>query len=418
MRSPQPLPARAATRALRATVPPRSGPSLRHPARLALAALALGVLAGCSRPVPVEEPVRAVKLLTVGSDRLQAVHEYAGEVRARTESRLGFRVGGKLVRREAEVGQRVQPGQLLAVLDPQDLALAVEAARAQAAAAVTQRDLAQAEFNRYRALKDQHFISGAELERREATLRAAQASLEQAQAQLAAQGNQSAYTRLLADAAGVVTAVEAEPGQVVAAGAPVVRLALDGPRDVVFAVPEDRVGEWRVGQAVAVRRWGAADTLAATVREVGASADPVTRTFAVKLALAATQAPAPALGTTVTVLPPPRETPAGGVIKLPTSALRQEGAGSAVWVYEPASGTVRSQAVQVATADGNAVVIASGLQPGQQVVATGVHVLTPGQKVTVYQPKVPIPVTAASSDALKNVANPAPAPNPAAAPAR
>jgi len=349
----------------------------------ALALVAALVLAACSKSPANPEPVRAVKLVTVGTGMLSAGLEFSAEVRPQVESRLGFRVGGKILQRQAELGQRVQAGQLLAQLDPQDLQLAADAARAQVAAALTQRDLAAAEFKRFAALKDQNFISGAELERRETTLKAAQAQLEQAQAQLAAQGNQAAYARLLAPAAGVITAIEAEPGQVVAAGAPVVRLAMDGPRDAVFAVPEDRVGSITRGAEVEVRPWSDGRTLAGKVREVAASADPVTRTFLVKVGLPAS-APV-ALGSTVSVLPRNLSRAGTPAIKLPTSALRQEGQGSAVWLFDPASSTVKSQPVQVASADGNEAVIAAGLQPGMQVVVAGVHVLQPGQKVTVYQ---------------------------------
>ena len=143
------------------------------------------------------------------------------------------------------------------------------------------------------ALRDQNFISGAELERRETTLKAAQAQLDQAQAQLASQGNQAGYTNLVADVSGVITAVEAEPGQVVTAGTPVVRIAQDGPRDVVFSVPEDKVAAIKPGSDVAVRVWADGGTaLAGKVREVAASADPVTRTYAVKVSLDAAATPA------------------------------------------------------------------------------------------------------------------------------
>ena len=348
------------------------------------------VLAACSKPAPPEEPVRAVKVLTVGLTSFDSGLEYAGEVKARVESRLGLRVAGKITQRTVEVGQRVKAGQVLARLDPRDYQLATDAGRAQVVAATTQRDLAAADLARYKALKDQNFISGAELERREATLKAAQAALDQAQAQLAGQGNQAAYTQLVADVSGVVTAVEAEVGQVVAAGTPVVRIAQDGPRDVVFAVPEDKLARVPAGSTVTVRPWSGGAALSGTVREVAASADPVTRTFPVKVTLPASGgADALPLGATVYVVPQPMAPQATGVIKLPTSALRQEGGQTVVWVYEAkdgsATGTVRLQPVQIATADGNEVVIASGLQPGQQVVSTGVHVLSPGQKVTIYK---------------------------------
>ena len=349
------------------------------------------LMAACSRPVPPEEPIRAVKVMTVGVNTFASGYEFAGEVKAKVESRLGFRVGGKIIKRQAELGQRVEAGQVLAQLDPQDYKLAADAARAQLRAAGTNRDLAAADYKRYKELKEQNFISGAELERRDATFKAAQAQYEQAQSQLAVQGNQANYASLVADVSGIVTAVEAEPGQVVAAGTPVVRIAADGMRDVVFSVPEDKVTSITPGMLVKVRGWAQEAQTASTVakvREVSASADPATRTYQVKLALD-TKTPPP-LGATVYVLPEGL----GGlqglpVIKLPTSALRQEGKSSAVWVLEKASMTIKSQVVQIATADGNEAVIANGLQPGMLVVSAGVHVLSAGQKVTIYQDKVP-----------------------------
>ena len=381
--------------------------SQRVAARSILAILGAAMLvSACSRPAPPEEPVRSVKVITVGLGAFESGQEYAGEVRARVESRLGFRVAGKITKRTVEVGQRVMAGQLLAQLDPRDYQLAADAGRAQVVSATTQRDLAAADLTRYRALKDQNFISGAELERREATLKAAQATLEQAQAQLAGQGNQTGYTQLLADVSGVVTAVEAEAGQVVAAGTPVVRIAQDGPRDVVFAVPEDKLARVPVGSAVTVRSWTGGPSLRGTVRELAASADPVTRTFPVKVTLSEKDAgEALPLGATAYVVPQAVAQLAGGVIKLPTSALRQEGRGSAVWVLDTASMTVRSQPVQIATADGNEAVIASGLQPGQKVVSAGVHVLSPGQKVTIYKPNGPDPSAEQSSNAMKSGAS-------------
>jgi multidrug efflux system membrane fusion protein len=343
------------------------------------------VLVACSKPAPVEVPVRSVKVMTVGLQSMQSGQEFAGEVRARVESKLGFRVGGKLIQRSVEVGQRVSVGQLLAQLDPQDYKLAADAGRAQVAAAATNRDLAAADFKRFKELKDQNFISGAELERRETTLKSAQAQWELAQAQLASQSNQAAYTRLVADVSGVVTAVEAESGQVVSAGIPIVRIAQDGPRDVVFSVPEDKVAAIKNGSTAVVRLWPANTMRNAVVREVAASADPVTRTFVVKVALSAQDAPA--LGTTVSVFPQALARTGVQLIKLPTSAFRQEGQASAVWVLDPATLTVKLQPVEIATADGNEVVVASGLTPGMQVVVTGVHVLSPGQKVTIYKEK-------------------------------
>ena len=343
------------------------------------------LLGGCSRPAPVAEPVRAVKVVTVGVETLDPSAAYAAEVRARIESRLGFRVAGKIVSRRVEVGQRVQAGQLLAEIDAQDYRLSQEAAKAQWQSAQSQLELAAAEFRRYKALRDQAFISDAELERRETTWKAAQALADQARAQWQVQGHQAEYTRLLADHAGVVTAVEAEVGQVVTAGSPVIRVAHDGPRDVVFALPEDQVSRVTTGQVLQARAWGDGPAWQGSVREVAASADPMTRTYTVKLALPPTAQPA--LGSTATVQLA-RSATAIQAIRLPTSALRQEGAGSAVWVLDPTGMTVNLHPVQLGPVVGSDVVIAAGLQPGQQVVVTGVHVLTPGQKVTVFAPVV------------------------------
>jgi multidrug efflux system membrane fusion protein len=367
-----------------------------------LVAGALSLLA-CTKPAPTEEPIRAVKVITVGLDSVQTGAEFAGEVRARVESRLGFRVGGKIVRRQAELGQRVKVGQILAQLDPQDYKLAADAGRAQVAAATTSRDLAAADFKRFKELRDQNFISGAELERREAALKAAQAQLEQAQAQFSGQGNQAAYTTLVADVAGVVTSVDAEPGQVVAAGTPVVRIAQDGPRDVVFSVPEDRVAQIKPGSSVNVRVWSANTTLQGVVREVAASADPVTRTFGVKVSLDA-KTPV-TLGTTVAVIAQALDRSGAQVIKLPTSALVQSARSSAVWVLDTTSMTVSMQPVQVATADGNEVVLAGGLQPGAVVVSAGVHVLAPGQKVTIFKENKAVALTNSSQAAINTVAS-------------
>ncbi|MEO8389800.1 MAG: efflux RND transporter periplasmic adaptor subunit [Polaromonas sp.] len=371
------------------------------------------LLAACSKPAPPEEPVRAVKVITVGTDAFTSSHEYAGEVRAQVESRLGFRVGGKIIKRQAELGQRVKAGQVLANLDPQDYKLAADAARAQVAAAATNRDLAAADFRRYKELKEQNFISGAELERRETTLKAAQAQLEQAQSQLAVQGNQANYAALVADVSGVVTAIEAEPGQVVAAGAPVVRIAADGVRDVVFAVPEDKVAAIKVGSPVSIRVWSQTAELTGKVREVAASNDPVTRTYTVKVSVDAKEPPS--LGATVYVVPQAGSVVGAPVIKLPTTALRQEGKATAVWVVDKATMTVKPQLIQIATADGNDVVVASGLQPGMLVVSAGVHVLSPGQKVSFYQPSAAVAGASPAQTAINSVATPqAPVAAPAA----
>lgn len=351
------------------------------------AALALGA---CSQAKETVEPIRAVRTLTVSLSTAGGSHEFAAEVRARTESRLGFRVPGKMTQRLAEVGQHVSQGQALAQLDATDLRLGMDAAQAAVQSAQASFELASAEFQRFRGLREQGFISAAELERRETTLRAAQAQLQQARAQAGAQGNQTAYATLVAGAAGVVTAVEAEVGAVLGAGTPVFRVAHDGPRDVVFAVPEDGAAAMRalMGKpgAVKVRPWGEPGLLPTTVREVAAAADPVTRTFLVKADLGAAKLQ---LGQTLTaVIELPR---LSGVTKLPLSAVLQQQGQSSVWLLDRTSMTVKLQPIVVAGADGNSVVVASGLSPGQTVVTAGVHVLNPGQKVSLYESSGPPP---------------------------
>ncbi len=346
--------------------------------------LALGVsaLIACSKTEAPKEPLRAVKVITIAGSNLNVEGVYSAEIRARVESRLGFQVGGKLLQRSVEPGQRVAAGQLLAQIDARDYQLAAQSAQAQLSAAQSQRDLAAAEYKRFEALKAQNFISGAELERRETALKAADASLNQAKAQAQAQSNQASYASLSASHAGVVTAVDGEVGQVISAGQPIVRLAHDGPRDAVFAVSEQMVMGLKLGQAMQATLLSTGQILNGKVRELAASADPVTRTFAVKLSLAdSTNLP---LGVTVNVNAGPTVGNAPLVIKLPTSALRQEGQSTVVWVLDEATMTVNTQAVQLGMVDGNEVVIQSGLKPGQKVVSAGVHVLAPGQKVTLY----------------------------------
>ncbi|ACB34812.1 efflux transporter, RND family, MFP subunit [Leptothrix cholodnii SP-6] len=348
--------------------------------------LVVVLLAACSKPEPAPEPVRAVRTRVVDGQTAVGTLEYAAEVKARTESRLSFRVGGKLLARPVELGQSVRRGQLLGQLDVTDLGLGAEAAQAALRAAQVNLDQATADLKRFEELKAQGFISAADLERRASTQKAAQATFEQARAQAGVQGNQAQYSRLVADVAGVVTAVEAEPGAVLSSGTPVLKLAHDGPRDVVFQVPEDRIAVVRalLGKAGAlqVELWGSSAgsaPLAATVREVSAAADPVGRTFQVKADLGRAEV---RLGQTATVRL--QGAPRQDVQRLPLAAVSEAGGRSVVWLLDAATMTVRQQPIEVAGAEGTQVLVAQGLAAGQEVVVAGVHVLTPGQKVTRY----------------------------------
>jgi len=368
------------------------GPILSRHCRPLLATgllVAMSALTGCQQPPPAGEPVRAVRTLTVGDQAAPVVRDYAGEIRARIETPLGFRVPGKIVRRQVELGQRVQAGQVLAQIDPADLRYGADAASAALQAAQVNFDQTATDYKRYEDLRAQGFISAADLERRHSGLAAARAQLDQARAQAGVQANQAAYASLPADAGGVVTAVYTDVGAVVAAGTPVLALAHDGPRDIVFAIPEDQLPVVRglVGKADGVRvsLWSGASAVSATVREVAAAADPASRTFQVKADIPPGAAD---LGQTATVHV--QLAPADGLLRLPLSAvagrLGPDGASrSVVWVLDTRTMQVSERDVKVVRPEGDALVIGSGLAKGDVVVTAGAHVLNPGQKVAYYQ---------------------------------
>ncbi len=367
------------------TNPRQAGRAARPLATLPLAvALAASLLlAACGKKPEAAEPVRAVRTLTVGQLSGATTRDYAAEVHARIESRLAFRVGGKITRRPVNLGDRVTTGQALAQVDPSDLRYGQDAARAALAAAQVNYDQTAIDYKRYQDLRAQGFISAADLERRNSGLEAAKAQLDQARAQSGMQTNQAGYAALTADAPGVITAVYADVGAVVGAGTPVVSLAHDGPRDVVFAVPEDQLPIFRNLQsqsgAVSVTLWGSNKAIPATIREVAAAADPASRTFQVK---ADVPDGAAELGQTATVHV--ELAPADGKLRLPLQAVAGQGNQSYVWVLDKASMTVHEQPVVVLRAEGDNLVLDSGLKAGDTVVTAGAHVLTPGQQVTQY----------------------------------
>jgi len=348
---------------------------------LLIASVSLLALGACSKPPEVETPVRAVRTLVLKDAGGLIDREFSGEVKARTETRLSFRVGGKVTQRLVDLGQPVRAGQALALLDATDLRLSQDAARAGLAAAQVQVNQAQADFKRFQDLRAQGFISQAELERHQTTLKAAEASAAQARAQLSVQGNQAAYSSLNATAAGVVTLVSVEPGQVVAPGEPVLTVAHDGPRDVVFAIPEDMGTAVRplVGKmnAIKARRWGTDVWVPATIREMAAAADPASRTLLVKADVGRADV---SLGQTASVAISVAPRIQAGV-HVPLQALVEQQGRSAVWVLDSASMTVKQQPVSTGEVNGNVVLVASGIKPGQEIVTAGVHVLTAGQKV-------------------------------------
>lgn len=342
-------------------------------------ALLLAALAGCGEkpPAPALAPLVVTQQVVAGDAGQQA--SFAGEVRARSESALGFRVGGKITARLVDVGAVVKPGTAIARIDARDLQLNSASVKSQMAAAQADVTQAQADYARYRDLFQKNFVSAAEIDRRKATLEVAQARLEQARAQLNVADNQSTYAVLSADRAGVITAVEADVGQVVAAGQTVVRLARESEKEILITIPENRLPEVQAAQRIVVGLWAARGRLyTGRVREVSPIADAVTRTYAVRIAVPDADANM-RLGMTASVVL--QQPGAGDAVVLPLTAVYQQGAQAALWVVEPASQTVKLTPVKVGVFRENTVTVLSGVKQGDRVVTAGVHKLTQGQKV-------------------------------------
>jgi len=344
-----------------------------------LAPLAAATLLACSKPAPPPADVRPVRVTTLAVDSAGERLEFSGDVRPRYESQLGFRVGGKIVERKVDVGATVKRGDVLMRLDPQDLRLAETQARATLRAAETERDLARADYKRHVDLRAQNFVSQAVLDTKQSALKAAQANVDAARAGLRGQANQSNYTNLAADADGVVTAIEAEVGQVVQPGSPVVRVARTVEKEVVIGIPEDKVGRLRAASDVTVRLWAnEAVAIPGKIREVSPVADPATRTYTVKVAIP--ESAEVRLGMTATVELATGGNGAAG-LRLPLTALVQQKGASAVWIVE--NGAVKLVPVQVVGQVRNDVLVTGQVAAGQNVVTAGVNLLKNGQKVRI-----------------------------------
>jgi RND family efflux transporter MFP subunit len=364
----------------------------KFPLRFPIIAAAV-LLAACSKPAEKTEDIRPVRAIVLQASDVDVNAEFSGEVRPRYESQLGFRVPGKIVNRKVDVGAVVKKGQVLMQLDPQDLKLGQAQALATLRSAETSRDLALADLKRYRELRAQNFVAQAVLDARESAYKSAQANVDAAAAAYREQTNQAGYASLVADVDGVVTAVAAEAGQVVQAGTPVVRVARTDEKEVVFGVPEDRVDALRSVRDVKVRLWAAPEqAVPAAIREVAPVADPATRTFTFKATLPASATQAK-LGMTAVVQFV--STSSQPKLKVPLTALYHERNATSVWVVE--RGVVKLVPVTVAGADGNELVIGSGVQPGQTVVTAGVHLLKPGQKVRILGDELQKTAPAASA---------------------
>lgn len=341
--------------------------------------MALVALAACKpAPQPVED-IRPVRTLTVGLTPTQATMTYAGEVRARTESALAFRVGGKMVARQVSIGQSVKAGQTLASLDPKDLQLGDAAATAQVAAAQAQFNVTKSDLERVTGLHAKSYASQGELDRYTTQFEFAKAQLEAAKAQRDQVANQTRYSTLVADTDGVITAVLAEAGQVVAAGQPVMHLARAGEIEIAAAIPEDRINLVKVGMPVNVSLWSAGEKIyPGKIRELSSAADPYSRTYALRVSVP-TPPPEMKLRMTAAIAIPLLDLPALVHLPSPSMVTQQNKAG--VWVFDGNAGAVKFRAVEFAGVEGNEVLVASGLKPGDVVVTAGAAFLSEGQKV-------------------------------------
>lgn len=342
------------------------------------ALVATTLLAGCGGPAETAHAPRPV-LVTHPTTATDGASAFAGEVRARKESALSFRVGGALLERRVDVGDHVQRGDVLAVLDAGDLQAQARAAQAQLAAAQAELGRARADQARYARLGKDQLVSRSTIDAQNAAAAAAQAQVNAARANLDVAGNQAAYTQLRAPSDGVIAARSAEAGQGVGAGQAVFLLAADGAREVAFAVPEGAITTIKPGQPVQVELWSRpGQRWPGRVREVSPAADPASRTYAVRVTV---EAPADALplGHSARVTLP---LDGKGGLSVPLSALQRSNGGVAVFVVDAQTSTLTLQPVEVGAYGTDLVPVRRGLAADAWVVAAGGHLLRAGQKVT------------------------------------
>lgn len=356
-----------------------------QPKLIATMIFAAVLLSACSDSKAPETLPRPVRVAAVQYRQTATTARYSGEIRVRYESPLAFQVGGKLVKRLVDVGSVVERGRLLATLDQSDVRLDETGAAAQLAAAQAELDQARKDLGHLANLKDKGLASPAALERRRDQMRSAEARVAALRASLGSYARKSAYAELRADHAGVITAVNTEPGQVVSAGQAIVRLAQTDEKDVVISVPENRLQDLQAASAIRINLWAAPERFyAGSLREVSPGVDEVLRTYTVKVAVQDADAAA-GMGMTATVHVQKNE--AQPIASLPLTALTQEKGRPAVWVFDPATGSVGPRSVTVAGYDDENAKLLAGVADGEQVVTAGVHKLLAGQKVRLLEAK-------------------------------
>jgi membrane fusion protein, multidrug efflux system len=324
------------------------------------------------------EAPRPVRTMRLAAGALNDALILPAEVRPRFEQRLGFRVSGKISQRLVDVGQSVKPGQTLAVMDPADVLPAIAAQRSQVEAARTDEALQQAELKRVRELRDNGFVSAAALDRQDALTQAAVARHTAARSQLAQVSNGLNFQTLRADRAGVVVAVDAEVGSVVAAGQSVLRVAQSGEKEFAVAVPERSVAALKSARGIVAKADAVPGKIyEATLRELAPSADPASRTYAARLSIRNAD-DALAWGMSAAVRIALGDTQS---LVVPNSALYTRDTTPRVWVVDAASQTVQPVAVTLGASRDDGVVVTQGLKGGEIVVTAGANLLQPGQKV-------------------------------------
>jgi len=336
-------------------------------------------LSGCSEEkAETKAIVRPVKVVEIAAIDTSRTLSYSGTVRARTEMNLGFRVNGKITERLVNIGQRVKSGDLLARIDPSDYELALTSAKASLDA--TERQVETTELARIRAeqLFAKNVSPKSQLEQATLGYNQAVATRDSARSALDQAKNQVSYTNLKSDQNGIVTAINADIGQVVGSGTPVISVAVDGEKEVLVAIPETDVAQFKPGKMVTVGFWSdAALMLQGKVREVAGSAEPQSRTFAVRISLP--NDPNVLLGMTAGILAAAADTQQ--LVSIPLSALAKKDEQPIVWTVDRTAGTVHSRPVTVADFTTDGVRISEGLQPGDVVVAAGTQFMTEGLKV-------------------------------------
>lgn len=328
---------------------------------------------------PTAEEVPLVRTTVIAPSGSEQNYTYSGEVRGRYESQLAFQAGGKLTKRNVEVGSTVKAGDILMQLDPQDLQQTVNSTSAQVESAQSQLRLAQINLERYRQLYEQNAISQAQLDQYQNAYDVAVAAVRQAAAQHAQGVNQLDYSMLYADKPGVVASISAETGQIVSAGQSVIVLVQDGEREIEINVPENRLESLRHASRIDVTFWALPNlTLEGRLREIAPVADATAKTYKVRVSLL--QAPPEIqLGMTAAVTVAASGSQPGSVAVIPLSAVYQVNDAPAVWVVT--DDTVHLRQIQAGQFGQSDLEVLSGLKPGDIIVTAGVHKLREGQKV-------------------------------------